>query len=104
SRRRHTRSYGDWSSDVCSSDLLNRYFYNLVSTRILAGIEHALLAEPELLAILSALRNLEQRLAIDGRHFDFCAETRLRHGDGDRSEERRVGTECRCAWRRCGVE
>src|SRR5207248_6007286 len=24
SRRRHTRSYGDWSSDVCSSDLNNR--------------------------------------------------------------------------------
>src|SRR5207248_4051983 len=24
SRRRHTRSYGDWSSDVCSSDLLER--------------------------------------------------------------------------------
>src|SRR5437867_11035973 len=24
SRRRHTRSYGDWSSDVCSSDLLPR--------------------------------------------------------------------------------
>ena len=23
SRRRHTRSYGDWSSDVCSSDLRN---------------------------------------------------------------------------------
>src|SRR5207248_8837858 len=23
SRRRHTRSYGDWSSDVCSSDLEN---------------------------------------------------------------------------------
>src|SRR5207248_4770941 len=22
SRRRHTRSYGDWSSDVCSSDLM----------------------------------------------------------------------------------
>src|SRR5207248_6385229 len=28
SRRRHTRSYGDWSSDVCSSDLL------LVAVRI----------------------------------------------------------------------
>src|SRR5437867_6587052 len=25
SRRRHTRSYGDWSSDVCSSDL--KYVY-----------------------------------------------------------------------------
>src|SRR5207248_8351522 len=24
SRRRHTRSYGDWSSDVCSSDLSAR--------------------------------------------------------------------------------
>src|SRR5207248_5604032 len=24
SRRRHTRSYGDWSSDVCSSDLGRR--------------------------------------------------------------------------------
>src|SRR5207248_4572019 len=24
SRRRHTRSYGDWSSDVCSSDLAPR--------------------------------------------------------------------------------
>src|SRR5207248_8676262 len=24
SRRRHTRSYGDWSSDVCSSDLRTR--------------------------------------------------------------------------------
>src|SRR5437867_6434984 len=24
SRRRHTRSYGDWSSDVCSSDLRSR--------------------------------------------------------------------------------
>src|SRR5437867_9396117 len=24
SRRRHTRSYGDWSSDVCSSDLFFR--------------------------------------------------------------------------------
>src|SRR5207248_3835609 len=27
SRRRHTRSYGDWSSDVCSSDLLSAGCY-----------------------------------------------------------------------------
>src|SRR5256885_9299255 len=25
SRRRHTRLQGDWSSDVCSSDLIDRY-------------------------------------------------------------------------------
>src|SRR5207248_5294025 len=28
SRRRHTRSYGDWSSDVCSSDLAIWYLNN----------------------------------------------------------------------------
>src|SRR5256885_6145800 len=27
SRRRHTRLQGDWSSDVCSSDLLYGYLY-----------------------------------------------------------------------------
>src|SRR5207248_8342328 len=26
--RRHTRSYGDWSSDVCSSDLVRSYSMN----------------------------------------------------------------------------
>src|SRR6266516_6687365 len=30
SRRRHTRSYGDWSSDVCSSDLGNGLGYGLL--------------------------------------------------------------------------
>src|SRR5207248_8014952 len=44
SRRRHTRSYGDWSSDVCSSDLLltqtRRHTY-LVS---LLGVRHVALA------------------------------------------------------------
>src|SRR5207248_3922846 len=28
SRRRHTRSYGDWSSDVCSSDLIEPAAFN----------------------------------------------------------------------------
>src|SRR5207248_5849302 len=30
SRRRHTRSYGDWSSDVCSSDLLVQALHDMV--------------------------------------------------------------------------
>src|SRR5207248_3639156 len=38
SRRRHTRSYGDWSSDVCSSDLET------------AQLVHALLEKPVLAA------------------------------------------------------
>src|SRR6266705_1745380 len=36
SRRRHTRSYGDWSSDVCSSDLALAYAAGIGCTR--AGV------------------------------------------------------------------
>src|SRR5207248_8415221 len=32
SRRRHTRSYGDWSSDVCSSDLTPIDFVPMAKT------------------------------------------------------------------------
>src|SRR5207248_8715568 len=32
SRRRHTRSYGDWSSDVCSSDLASGATYSSSSS------------------------------------------------------------------------
>src|SRR5437867_2078610 len=33
SRRRHTRSYGDWSSDVCSSDLVIRNETNAATAK-----------------------------------------------------------------------
>src|SRR5256885_5350202 len=32
SRRRHTRLQGDWSSDVCSSDLRNRLYISAVGS------------------------------------------------------------------------
>src|SRR5256885_5182900 len=35
SRRRHTRLQGDWSSDVCSSDLLSPFFVAQFPNRIL---------------------------------------------------------------------
>src|SRR5207248_8200363 len=63
SRRRHTSSYGDWSSDVCSSDLARA------------------LAESPRLGKLAALRLGKNRLT-----------ARMKEG---RSEERRVGKECR---------
>src|SRR5207248_8592864 len=37
SRRRHTRSYGDWSSDVCSSDLREEAAMNDGLVKILDG-------------------------------------------------------------------
>src|SRR5207248_5531274 len=39
SRRRHTRSYGDWSSDVCSSDLSGNILLAVLVNRMLPLVE-----------------------------------------------------------------
>src|SRR5260370_28870546 len=73
SRRRHTRFKCDWSSDVCSSDLA-RPLVSKLNTPLIAKIE-----KPQ------ALTNLEEIAhAADGLML--------------RSEERRVGKECRSRW------
>src|SRR5690348_18509533 len=79
SRRRHTRWTGDWSSDVCSSDL-ERW--------IVAYCESAMLH----------YRFDDGRLAdIPGyEYYGKLAERVAKHGA--RSEERRVGKECRSRW------
>src|SRR5438105_305707 len=70
SKRRHTRSTRDWSSDVCSSDL---------TSRPKGGQQSAVNAEPQLVDGLG----VEPRARTHDR-----ARTR-------RSEERRVGKECK---------
>src|SRR5207248_9240855 len=40
-RRRHTRSYGDWSSDVCSSDLFIRLFFRIIAARFHNSAQHS---------------------------------------------------------------
>src|SRR5205807_4949338 len=62
SRRRHTRLQGDWSSDVCSSDLSRR-------------------------APATELLSMGAAVPRGARRRDLC-----------RSEERRVGKECRSRW------
>src|SRR5256885_10411093 len=85
SRRRHTRLQGDWSSDVCSSDLVRR-------TRPRANKNEAthsfrLIGNAEFL-MTSLLDIWSRRLySRDG----LPREVR-------RSEERRVGKECRSRW------
>src|SRR5207245_3356531 len=79
SRRRHTRCYRDWSSDVCSSDLLSAASLSFLRPRgslALAGSSSAV---------------AEFAKENSGRH----AVTRIL---ANRSEERRVGKECRCGW------
>src|SRR5256885_4782991 len=87
SRRRHTRLQGDWSSDVCSSDLG-------VDTRVMTAIRMEELAEPYIRR--RAVRHLDK-----GRMVIFAGGTGNPYFSTDtaaRSEERRVGKECRSRW------
>src|SRR3712207_9281940 len=87
SRRRHTRYWRDWSSDVCSSDLV-------------------LLDEKRVLPVTAYL---EGEFGIDGlymgvlvklgrRGIEEILEVELTEEERARSEERRVGKECRTRW------
>src|SRR5437763_9760953 len=76
SRRRHTRYIGDWSSDVCSSDLDRRRDGGNFVFRLKG--HHAK---------VFVLRELVQNVGSWGNRVT-------------RSEERRVGKECRSRWSR----
>src|SRR5437016_12391470 len=80
SRRRHTRLVSDWSSDVCSSDLNN--------TRLLRGLEIGV--------------NDYLLRPVDKNELMARARTQIRKRryTDHRSEERRVGKECRYRWSR----
>src|SRR5437016_10690245 len=74
SRRRHTRLVSDWSSDVCSSDLSS-----------------------------TSVRRAEQDVEDADLGTAAIPRVALRHryrarSPQDRSEERRVGKECRSRW------
>src|SRR3712207_8909912 len=81
SRRRHTRYWRDWSSDVCSSDLAGDEVVHGPLLGSLLGQSHRLqVSFPQPLQALGALGGGGPR----GAH--------------QRSEERRVGKECRSRW------
>src|SRR5699024_11905223 len=94
SRRRHTRSKRDWSSDVCSSDLEDR----VRKLRLGVALDRADLSGRTLLS-LDLHRGLGENLG--GMDNGSSLSSRAFAGaDNDftkRSEERRVGKEC-CSW------
>ena len=94
SRRRHTRSLCDWSSDVCSSDL-GGTFNTPVWFGFHDGATFDLFTEGE--AASTGLERLAEDGSIEGIAAEFNAQTGENGIDG-RSEERRVGKECRSRW------
>src|SRR5207249_11820586 len=103
SRRRHTRSKRDWSSDVCSSDL----FACSRKREFLADACGAQFTRyPEGLA--SALEKLCQAgvpaTFANKTTAALCIVNPLSAASlfSSRSEERRVGKECRSRWAACG--
>src|SRR3712207_8691541 len=81
SRRRHTRYWRDWSSDVCSSDLLH-----VVPRQLRTQVAQRRRVRGD-----AALRPAATRRAAAPRAGERGAES-LDHGDPPlRSEERRVG-------------
>src|SRR5207248_6552829 len=87
SRRRHTRSYGDWSSDVCSSDLIVLGSIFLVWLGLGTTSKVALAS---VLVFFVVFFNAFQGVREVDRNFVSNARVR--------SEERRVGKECRSRW------
>src|SRR5437588_2951452 len=83
SRRRHTRSLCDWSSDVCSSDLTSIFILDLALTGALL-----LLIGGSVVFYVSNYRWLKAYGTDVG-----AIITHVRRDN--RSEERRVGKECR---------
>src|SRR5690554_7623493 len=82
SRRRHTRCGRDWSSDVCSSDLHSSEL-NILAPCVQLMFYFGNDAKPK-----STNRPPNRALPL----LALASESH------ERSEERRVGKECRCWW------
>src|SRR5256885_5039640 len=89
SRRRHTRLQGDWSSDVCSSDLISQTDFTIATT---AAQTHGFRVG----AVLNTTAAIPL-LNVQGWQFTIHYNATAFAPQG-RSEERRVGKECRSRW------
>src|SRR5206468_9741915 len=93
SRRRHTRSDRDWSSDVCSSDLTTP----CDSPSVCSGFSKIY---PAVTRQVAANGQVTMRITIRIVSRPIDNFPTIIGGTERRSEERRVGKECRCRRRR----
>src|SRR5690606_39592068 len=91
SRRRHTRFSRDWSSDVCSSDL--QELRRLIDDSGAIGV---VCADADVPAVTETLAGSSVRWTVSTSPLAF--QTRNDPRVFGRSEERRVGKECRSRW------
>src|SRR5690606_40987194 len=95
SRRRHTRFSRDWSSDVCSSDLCPLQQAIAIAEKLRGTIANHDFALRGGDILLTASLGIAE-YARDESSADFF--TRADRALYQRSEERRVGKECRAPW------
>src|SRR3712207_7696204 len=90
SRRRHTRYWRDWSSDVCSSDLKSTSpsasGYETPVDRLQGALHAVTVCRIDALASRLPKRSAPPRSIVGG------------FGPGRGAAERRVGEECRSRW------
>src|SRR5256885_5282291 len=86
SRRRHTRLQGDWSSDVCSSDLDTSIYLYQGADRDQRVVEAA--KKEGTVTFYTSMQTPESGPLSQAFEKKY----------GIRSEERRVGKECRSRW------
>src|SRR5690606_40285688 len=96
SRRRHTRFSRDWSSDVCSSDLPIPGLEDLLARAKAKGVFGT-----KERSVIKA-NNAAGIAAVLDQQFELARKV-LATGlvpiiEPERSEERRVGKECRAGW------
>src|SRR5690606_40636769 len=89
SRRRHTRFSRDWSSDVCSSDLLRDYSAEIPGCCGNILLMNSVNAPTAPRGAIDRFFKISQRGSTVGREI---------RGGLVRSEERRVGKERRVRW------
>src|SRR5207247_7273249 len=97
SRRRHTRSTRDWSSDVCSSDLFDEVLLSSDGETIRAGTP--LVSGAKVVAEVVGVGK-EPKIYVFKfkRRKNYRRKTGHRQKFTERSEERRVGKEGLYVW------
>src|SRR3712207_9240528 len=104
SRRRHTRYWRDWSSDVCSSDLGDQtVIYGAGPVGLMAALSATIRGAGKVMVVDRQPDRLKLAesigaIAIDDSKVDPVQAVLDQTMGLGRSEERRVGKECRSRW------